>query len=357
MPARALIGRVALLIAAFAFAFGIAEIGVRLVLAMSGGDCEEPRAGPDGPILVTLDDFRRPNARGTMVCNVSYRTNSAGFRGPEISEAKPPGVFRIAVAGDSYTMGSGVAEDETYAYRLQELLNDEAPDSTRYQTLNLGIAGLPIRQVIDRIEEIGLKFDPDLLVYGWTLNDIETPHYERLVPWADRLAAIAKNRSASRSLSTSHSKLLTWLRWRWSRRSQTDDDPTSYQAELIHNYFDNERAWAEFTSELDRLAAIQRREGLCAVVFLNPHLIALDDDHPFTQVYEKVENATRERDLFAVPSFEAFRGRSVRSLWLSPGNPHPNRKGHALLAEALFAGLKQLPERCWNSTARDRSHG
>jgi lysophospholipase L1-like esterase len=116
---------------------------------------------------------------------------------------------------------------------------------------------------------------------------------------------------------------------------------------LIHNYFENERAWADFSSGLDRLAGIQQREDLCAVVFLNLHLIALDEDHPFTPVYERVANAARERELFPVPSFEAFLGREFRTLWVSPSNSHPNGEGHALLAEALLAGLRRLPERCW----------
>jgi hypothetical protein len=207
MMARSWIARLTLLIAAFAFSFGVAEILVRLVRPMPSGECEEPRAGPAGPVLKTLADFSRPNARGTMVCNVPYRTNSAGFRGPEIPEAKPSGVFRIAIAGDSYTMGSGVAEDRTYVHQLQGLLNEGASDSPKYQTLNLGVAGLSIRPVITRIEEIGLKFDPDLLVYGWTLNDIEEQHYERLVPWADRLADFAE----SRRFSKSPSELVAWL--------------------------------------------------------------------------------------------------------------------------------------------------
>jgi hypothetical protein len=52
--------------------------------------------------------------------------------------------------------------------------------------MNLGLAGLYIDVIVRRFERRGLAFDPDLIVYGYTLNDIEGPGYEKLparTPW------------------------------------------------------------------------------------------------------------------------------------------------------------------------------
>ena len=334
--------RIALMIAVLALIFAAAEIATRLLIPSADIACQEAVAGPRGPVLTTIQDFLRPNARGSMVCNVPYRSNSAGFRGPEVSESKPQDVFRIAVGGDSFTMGSGVPEEGTYAYQLEVLLNQRASSARRFQTLNLGIAGLSIRQVVTRIEQVGLRFHPDMIVYGWTLNDIEGPHYERLLPWNERLAAYAKLKRSW----VSPSEFFNWMRSRL--RYIMQDDSTSYRSELAHNYFEVDLAWADFVAELDRLAEIQEREGICAVVFLNPELIELHDEHPFTPVYDHVAKAARDRGLFTVRSIDAFLDFEPMTLWVARANSHPNIRGHQILADTLLSGLEQLPEYCWN---------
>ncbi len=45
-----------------------------------------------------------PNFDGLML-GAQVKTNSFGMRGPEIPLEKPPGVYRIAVLGDSWSFG------------------------------------------------------------------------------------------------------------------------------------------------------------------------------------------------------------------------------------------------------------
>jgi len=47
--------------------------------------------------------------------------NSEGFRGPEFSKSKPENTFRIFTVGGSTTFGSGVLDDQTWSYYLQEM--------------------------------------------------------------------------------------------------------------------------------------------------------------------------------------------------------------------------------------------
>ena len=122
-------------------------------------------------------DLSRPHVEG-IYKGAYYRTNARGVRGPEYELPKPPGVFRIVIAGDSVTMGDGVREEDAYPHVLQDAL-DRRPGPPRYEVLNLGLIGLDIRQVMGRLRNIGLSYEPDLLVYGCTLNDIQGPHYRR----------------------------------------------------------------------------------------------------------------------------------------------------------------------------------
>jgi lysophospholipase L1-like esterase len=69
--------------------------------------------------------------------------------------------------------------------------------------------------------------------------------------------------------------------------------------------------------------------------------------YPFRAIHRRVERAARERGLLVIDSFGAHRGQSARSLWVRPSDSHPNPRGHRILAEALYEGLKQAPRRCW----------
>ena len=51
------------------------------------------------------------------------RVNAAGFRGPQRSREKPPGVLRIATLGDSSTFGYGVPYADTFSAQLETRLN------------------------------------------------------------------------------------------------------------------------------------------------------------------------------------------------------------------------------------------
>ena len=73
-------------------------------------------------------------------------------------------------------MGIGVLEEEAYPSRLENLLNGGEEPLT-YEVLNLGVAGFSVAAIVRRVERLGLAFHPDLVVYGFTLNDLEGPGY------------------------------------------------------------------------------------------------------------------------------------------------------------------------------------
>jgi lysophospholipase L1-like esterase len=199
--------------------------------------------------------------------------------------------------------------------------------------LNLGIGGLNLRASLRRLKSIGLRHDPDLIVYGFTHNDIEGRAYRRSVEpvWGLR--------------SPLH--LVRWAAPRWRElRDTVYPDPSSYLYELDENYFRNPEAWADFLADLDQLASVVQEQGICGVVFLHTGLQYLHRFHAFQRHYDAVEEAAEERGLAVVASFNSFRGRDPSSLWIYPGDSHPNAEGHRILAEALNAGLLPLPARC-----------
>src|SRR5258706_8616455 len=104
---RKLLGTFVLIVFGFALALGVADIGIRI-------------ANHWFPYFYCYDQYRgwglNPGTHGDYKREgESYvRINRDGFRGPDYAKAKPPGVIRIAVIGDSYAEAIQVAEDKTF---------------------------------------------------------------------------------------------------------------------------------------------------------------------------------------------------------------------------------------------------
>lgn len=283
--------------------------------------------------------LRHPNVRG-LYKGVLHRTNGLGVRGPDYAPWPAPGVFRIVVIGDSVTMGQGVDEGEAYPARLESLLRES--QGRDFEVINLGVSGLNIRHSVNRLRRVGLRYHPDLVVYGYTLNDIEGPAWKPN-PREERMAHL----ELETRYHDSRSVLLQRI---WPRLLHLANAlrplPGTYAYALDRAYFHDPEAWQQVTDGLDDLARLASEHGICAHLFVHAQLDTLGGLHPYTRFYRRVEQAARERGMTVTQSLAGLRQRDAADLRFSIVDPHPNAEGHRLLAEILHRGLLDLPARC-----------
>jgi lysophospholipase L1-like esterase len=98
--------------------------------------------------------------------DVRIRCNGDGLRGGPIEQPKPPSRTRIAVLGDSFMWGFGVEDEEVFAQALVR----ELPDA---DVVNLAANGYSTVQELVRLTDDGLRFQPDVVVVGFSWNDLE----------------------------------------------------------------------------------------------------------------------------------------------------------------------------------------
>lgn len=331
------LGIVLLLAGGFTLALLAAELAARVLWRP---DAPPVRAIPEAwrglPDLRTRVDLGQPNVRA-LNAGALYETNSAGFRGRERAAQAPPGGFRVALIGDSFAMGWGVAEADSYAARLEAALGRNAAGAPA-EVLNFGLAGLDAVEVVERFHGLALAYDPDLVIYGFTLNDLENAHYRRSAPHLGEVHDV---------LMASPSYLWRVLAPRLGPfREVLWAPPGTPLYELDDNYFRNGPAWQTALAALDRLADTARQRGDCAVLLIHPQLHFLNALHPYHRHYDAIEQAARERGFFTVRAVDDFLGRKDRALWAAPDDPHPGPEAHALLAERLLRELSALPARC-----------
>jgi lysophospholipase L1-like esterase len=99
---------------------------------------------------------------------VSY--NAAGLRSPVEYALEPgPGVFRIALFGDSFTHGDEVAYENTWGYYLQEILTHTGRD---VEVLNFAVGGYGMDQAYLRWQELGRHYQPHLVIFGLQMENV-----------------------------------------------------------------------------------------------------------------------------------------------------------------------------------------
>ncbi|MCH7708223.1 MAG: hypothetical protein IH884_07020 [Myxococcales bacterium] len=325
----------------------LAEAALRLTWSYSApghdhGNKRMLKAPPGEKDLVTVFELNQRSIDGWHK-GVPYRTNSARFRGPEVTLEPAPGVFRIVVIGDSVTMGSGVREEDAYAGRLAALLDAARPDA-RHEVLNLGLSGLNTDRIVNRLESIGLPRHPDMIVYGYTLNDVEGRAYVNTIRKGSYVEMLREYEKAVESPSY----LWRALRPRWlTFRANYLQPVGTMQHDLFYNYFDNPAAWQQVADGLALLGRISRARGICTLVFLHTGTNELVWGMRVGPLFNLVTRTAKAEGLYVAPSRPWLEGVRPADLRLHRFDSHPNELGHEKLSEALLAGLLALPERCW----------
>lgn len=144
--------------------FAIVETGARLIL--------DPRFGKE-PYNIRHERAGRilkPNAVGEYfiklpsgeVRRTSITISSQGLRNKELGP-KRNGEFRILMLGDSFTMGTGLADHETIPIRLEQFLGEQLPDRD-ITVINGGVGGYGVWQEKILLEERGWPLQPDLVL-------------------------------------------------------------------------------------------------------------------------------------------------------------------------------------------------
>lgn len=169
VPGRktSLVAKIGLATASGVLAYAVCDLaaGMLLIRPLS------PATVPDQILhhVTRPDTFSRIR---TSEFDYVQRSNNVGLRGRDIEPAKPPGVYRIIMLGDSFTQGKGVADEETFSARLESRLNREAPSGVTFEVLNAGTDSYtPILSFLQLAHRL-VHLEPDLVVLNFDMSDL-----------------------------------------------------------------------------------------------------------------------------------------------------------------------------------------
>jgi GDSL-like Lipase/Acylhydrolase family len=269
--------------------------------------------------------------------------NSAGLRDREYPVAKPAATFRIVAIGDSFTFGAGVKQGETYPKRLEAMLNERlGGKGTTFEVLDAGVPGYNTYQELIHLREVGLKFNPDLIVLGFTLSDAELGDFGlkdvKDRKWLIQLKEWMKN----------HLGLYGFLRMRLKRlvdkynTALLDPDNIGGSAVIplkLAAKGEKSVGWDLCRQSLEDLGAIARSRSCPILLVLFPFLDQLDNSYPFKAEHALVSRTAHENGIAVLDLLPDFTGLKPSLLWVTPTDSHPNARGHLIAAEAIYRAL------------------
>jgi len=100
----------------------------------------------------------------TAQFRTTVRINLKGLRDREHAYERSDNSGRILVIGDSFAWGYGVEETQRFSQLLEASMDVEV--------INAGVSGYSTDQELLWLREEGVKYDPDLVILGFSGNDI-----------------------------------------------------------------------------------------------------------------------------------------------------------------------------------------
>lgn len=273
--------------------------------------------------------------------NIDQHTNSRGFRGPEFSDVKATDSARIIFLGDSFTFGEGVFDNDTYPAQFEKIANENnLYPGKKVESINLGVGGYNTQQEWFVLKDMADKWQPDLIILGYILNDVEAKLFSTLDDGLVRRNREAQIQEVTQTAGDNRSILeiprINRLISSYFKTINQDSELIDYYNSI---YRDENPNWVTTKEMLKNFGDYSKQKNIPVLVVIFPLLFELNDNYPFSNLHQKVITELKSNNLEYIDLRESLNGLEANALWVYPTDPHPNEIVHFLAAKKIFEKL------------------
>jgi lysophospholipase L1-like esterase len=274
--------------------------------------------------------------------NALYKINQDGIRDRDYAQAKPDGTFRIAAVGDSCTFGLGLELEDTWPKQLERELQKTNP---RVEVINFGVMGYNTPQEAERIQDKVLKYTPDLIIIGYSLNDIGVLSRQRTL--------LATYKGYDSFLTTGsgfvngllpHSKTYLLIKNRLFLKKTNADTRPQYSKDGLkfirkgynRYFFDaygEAENWHILNAAFAKIRALTQPQ--IPVLFVIHTELQEMDHYLFTEIHEIVKKLCHDYGFLVLDPLAEMLAYKARDLRISVANTHPNALGNKIFVQAI----------------------
>lgn len=250
----------------------------------------------------------------------AYISNAAGFRSNH--EFSRQGA--IALVGDSFTFGTGVAYEQTFGALLEARLG-EVP------VYNFAMPGFGLDQMLLAIQHQILPLHPRLIVVAFIDEDFERSltAYRKVEGFNKPSYVVEHGKLRLRTRADQPPAFITYL-----RRNLVLAGAMSQNMQQLGRVLPLGSWWTINAAILQQIALVAREQGVPVLFIRLP-------------APEQREFATLSAHMNSVGAHfldmeEQTRGHAEQEIFI-PGDGHINAHGHALVADAILNWIKANP--------------
>jgi lysophospholipase L1-like esterase len=276
-----------------------------------------------------------------------YRINQDGIRDRDYTPEKPSGTFRIAAVGDSVTFGFGLELKDTWPKQLERELQKTQP---HVEVINFGVMGYNTPQEAERIQDKVLKYQPDLIIIDYSLNDIGVFSRERRVlnTYKGYNTFLTTGSGFVDSLLP-HLKTYLLIKNRLylkktdaDTRPQYSKDGLKYLRVGYNRYFfdayQEPENWNILNAAFAKIRALTQPQT--PVLFVIHTELTEMDHYLFTEIHGIVKKLCQDYSFPVLDPLNEMLAYKAKDLRISDANVHPNALGNKVFVQAIVRYLQ-----------------
>ncbi len=228
---------------------------------------------------------------------------------------KPTNTFRIVTLGDSFTYGANVNTEDNWSEQLEDLLNQHQPimHKNKYEVINCGMYGFDIPYSIKRYQDLGAKYQPDLIIWfesgsGFNrMNEIEQAITEQCFKEYETNNIQADDQA----IHPCHLRTDDYMFKNFFRDSSD---------EVLNKLMDKLNTFLNTIDQKQILFFSFTKDSIYSAHLLEPAIQKIHQQHPDVKYLPIVDESNYKNTRLA--------------------DEHPSEFGHQIIAETIFEYLK-----------------
>jgi lysophospholipase L1-like esterase len=253
--------------------------------------------------------------------------NSHGYFDNEYSDRKAEGTFRIIVIGDSVAQGLGLKPGASFGKVLEKQLNGASKNGEKFEVIVLARSGYSTSQELIVLQDEALKYEPDLIIWSYVLNDPAHPIYQNangelgsyfFKPKIHVLHLISKGLFA--------------IDEAW--KSLACETEYHQRLHCVH--------WDDVKSNIEKIGDISQSQKIPVLFLIHP---IFEEHKNFSQyslapLHDKLTQLAVKDGLIPIDLLAAYKHYNPDDLKQNAEDPwHPNEKGHKIIADFIYQKL------------------
>ena len=301
----------------------------------------------------------------------TLHVNRYGLRGTEPDIPKKNGTCRLIMLGDSFTMGEGVSDAQTYPAMLARSLATRLP--VRVDVVNAGVDSYsPILSYLDLRENL-LRLEPDAVVLGLDMSDLlQEQYYRSLATYGPggEIVAVPNPRLRGRIsdwMDDWIKRNLYFLRFAYlegRRRLDPEEDMEAVIQRrngdllaytLVGDAVDRSRQWRDLFDSIVRIHLLCQRKGILFFLAVYPwgHQVSEHEWIPgrsywmprdavaTDRVFDTIRRECVDKGISLIDTVPAFRSYRGDQPLFFRHDMHFTPEGNRVMSDALLDPLLQ----------------